>query len=170
MDDSFTPASKSQKFIRLKAEILREFKDIERCCFELKELLGLLENKNKSTFDLRAIGSILHDFYCGIERIFERIAKELNGGIPEGDDWHRQLLRDMTLDIKGVRPPVISEDLEKMLIEYLRFRHVFRNIYGFSLEWRFMAVLVERLPFTLNTLKKDIEGFSVFLENVSRYL
>jgi len=33
-----------------------------------------------------------------------------------------------------------------------------------------MAVLVERLPFTLNTLKKDIEGFSVFLENVSRYL
>ena len=41
MDDSFTPASKSQKFIRLKAEILREFKDIERCCFELKELLGM---------------------------------------------------------------------------------------------------------------------------------
>jgi len=170
MDDSFTPASKSQKFIRLKAEILREFKDIERCSFELKELLGMIGNKNKSTFDLRAIGSILHDFYCGIERIFERIAKELNGGIPEGDDWHRQLIRDMTLDIKGVRPPVISEELEKMLIEYLRFRHVFRNIYGFSLEWRFMEGLVERLPVTLNTLKKDIEGFSVFLENVSRYL
>lgn len=167
MVDSYTPGSRSQKFLRLKAEILREFKDIERCHVELKELLTMLGNRKKSTFDLRAIGSILHDFYCGIERIFERIAKELNGGIPEGSDWHRQLLRDMTLEIKGVRPPAISEDLEKMLIEYLRFRHVFRNIYGFSLEWRFMEGLVERLPFTLNTLKKDAEAFCDFLENVS---
>lgn len=170
MVDSYTPGSKSQKFLRLKAEILREFKDIERCRVELNELLGMLGSREKSSFDLRAIGSILHDFYCGIERIFERIAKELNGGVPEGTDWHRQLLRDMTLEIKGVRPAVISEDLEKMLIEYLRFRHVFRNIYGFSLEWRFMEGLVERLPFTLNTLKKDIETFCVFLENVSRSL
>ncbi len=170
MDNSFTPGSKSQKFARLKAEILREFKDIEHCHVELKELLAILENRKKSTFDLRAIGSILHDFYCGTERIFERIAKELNGGIPEGTDWHRQLLRDMTLDIKGVRPPVLSEELEKMLSEYLRFRHVFRNIYGFSLEWRFMEGLVEKLPFTLNTLKKDVEAFCVFLENVSRKL
>ncbi len=74
MDDSFTPSSKSQKFTRLKAEIHREFKDIEHRYVELKELLAMLENRNKSTFDLRAIGSILHDFYCGIERIFERIA------------------------------------------------------------------------------------------------
>lgn len=170
MDDSFTTGNKSQKFIRLKAEILREFKDIEHCCAELNELLGILENRGKSTFDLRAIGSILHDFYCGIERLFERIAKELNGGMPEGNDWHRQLLRDMTLDIKGVRPPVISEDMEKILTEYLRFRHVFRNIYGFSLEWRFMEGLVERLPVTLNTLKKEAEAFCIFLENISRNL
>ncbi|MFN3531606.1 MAG: hypothetical protein ACK41Q_03700 [Candidatus Brocadia sp.] len=170
MADSFIPGSKSQKFPRLKAEILREFKDIERCHVELNELLGKLEDKEKSTFDLRAIGSILHDFYCGIERIFERIAKELNGGVPEGTNWHRQLLRDMTLDIKGVRPPVISEELEKMLSEYLRFRHVFRNIYGFSLEWRFMEGLVERLPFILNTLKKEIEAFCAFLENISHSL
>lgn len=170
MDDSFTPSGKSQKFIRLKAEILREFKDVERCCAELRELLGIVEKRDKNTFDLRAIGSILHDFYCGIERIFERIAKELNGGIPEGEDWHRQLLRDMTLDIKVVRPPVVSEELEKILNEYLRFRHVFRNIYGFSLEWRFIEGLVERLPMTLNMLKKDIEDFCVFLENVSRSL
>lgn len=167
MVDSYIPGSKSQKFLRLKAEIYREFKDIERCCVELKELLAMIGNRKKSTYDVRAIGSILHDFYCGIERIFERIAKELNGGIPEGSDWHRQLLRDMTLEIKGVRPPVISEELEKMLIEYLRFRHVFRNIYGFSLEWRFMEGTVERLPITVNTLKKDVETFCIFLENVS---
>lgn len=77
----------------------------------------------------------------------------------------------MTLDIKGVRPPVISEELEKLLSEYLRFRHVFRNIfYGFSLEWRFIEGLVERLSSTLNTLKKDVGAFCVFLENVSRGL
>lgn len=166
MDNSSIPGGNSQKFIRLQAEILREFKDIDRCNAELRELLCVLKSRDKNTFDLRAIGSMLHDFYCGVERIFERIAKELNGGVPEGDDWHRQLLRDMTLDIKGVRPPVISEEVEKMLIEYLRFRHVFRNIYGFSLEWQFMEGIVERLPSTLTKLKKELESFCVFLENI----
>ena len=37
------------------------------------------------TYALRARGSILHDFYNGIERVFVRIARELNGGVPQAE-------------------------------------------------------------------------------------
>ena len=47
----------------------------------------------------RARGSILHDFYNGAERIFERIAAELNGGVPNVANWHQQLVADMALAI-----------------------------------------------------------------------
>jgi len=35
----------------------------------------------------------LHSFYSGAERLFEAIANELDGGLPKGEAWHRELLR-----------------------------------------------------------------------------
>jgi len=58
----------------------------------------------------RAKGSILHDFYNACERIFELIAREINGGLPASEQWHKKLLYQMTLPIKGVRPAVISKE------------------------------------------------------------
>ena len=43
-------------------------------------------------YSLRARGSILHDFYNGVERVFVCIAPVLNGGIPRGDQWDRDLV------------------------------------------------------------------------------
>lgn len=40
----------------------------------------------------------------------------------------------MTIPIKQIRPAVISEELAAGLDEYLSFRHVFSNIYGFELK------------------------------------
>ncbi|MEW5933300.1 MAG: hypothetical protein AB1816_06925, partial [Bacillota bacterium] len=41
-----------------------------------------------TAFDLRGIGSLLHDFYTAVEDVFEVIAGNVNGAIPEGDTWH----------------------------------------------------------------------------------
>jgi hypothetical protein len=40
------------------------------------------------TYSLRARGSILHDFSTGVERIFIRIASELDGAVPQAPQWH----------------------------------------------------------------------------------
>jgi hypothetical protein len=82
----------------------------------------------------RIKGSIFHDFYSGLEKIFRRIAAELNGGVPRSDTWHRDLLLEMTWEIEGVRPPVLTGPTQERLVDFLRFRHVFRNLYGFELE------------------------------------
>ncbi len=119
--------------------------------------------RDDAIFTLRARGSILHDFYNGIERVFVRIAEELNGGVPQGDQWHRQLVTDMSIAIPGVRPAVIDAALADALGEFLRFRHVFRNVYGFVLDPERMRPLEERLPVVLATFRTQIQVLLTWL-------
>jgi len=58
---------------------------------------------------LDSVALNLHGFYAGIERIFELIAKRIDDSLPSGENWHRELLKQMTIDIKKVRPAVISQ-------------------------------------------------------------
>lgn len=67
-----------------------EFMNLERLAGELNDLL-IHGNAQKSSVEVRAAGSILHDFYCGMEKIFERIAILVDHAIPEGMNWHTDL-------------------------------------------------------------------------------
>lgn len=153
-----------QKIYRVISEMEEELKNIERLLSELNEHQ---KEEPRNSFYLRAIGSIFHDFYCGVERIFERIAEELNGGIPEGENWHIQLLKDMTIQIEEVRPSVISKELVAELKGYLEFRHRFRNIYGFELEWNKMKGLKETMPGVAERFKKEIQEFIAFMKKLT---
>ena len=48
--------------------------------------------------------------------------------------WHVELLRRMTLDIEGFRPPLISQSAYDALDELRRFRHLFRSAYRIHLD------------------------------------
>ncbi len=126
---------------RLAAEIEEELGNLDQLATEAASAAG-----NDSSLGLRARGSILHDFYSGMERIFRRVADELNGGLPQSNSWHRQLLTDMTLEVPGLRPALIDASLAEELGELLRFRHVFRNSYGWNLRDDRMRDLEDRLP------------------------
>ena len=118
-----------------------------------------LVKRRPSNYLVRAGGSILHDFYTGIEKIFESIAKEIDNRIPMGEEWHSELLRQMTLDIPGLRPPVITVSTEKKLREYLGFRHLFWKRYGFELDWQKLKKLLLGLPQIRTHLENEIGKF-----------
>ena len=139
---------------RLKAEIESELAGLEALVNEMR-----VAPRGDDTYSLRARGSILHDFYTGMERILVRIAAELNGGVPRAEQWHRELIHNMALDVPQVRPPVIDADLARALGEYLRFRHVFRNVYGYVLEAERMRPLEERMPETLSLFHEQLTAF-----------
>jgi hypothetical protein len=143
---------------RLAREIEVEVASIERLAVELAAAPG-----TDDTFSLRARGSILHDFYTGIERVFIRLAEEVNGGVPRGEQWHRQLIQDMSIAIPDVRPAVISTQLADQLGEFLRFRHVFRNVYGFVLQADRLRGLQEKLPGVLERFTGEIRSFAAWL-------
>lgn len=118
--------------------------------------------------ELRGTADIVHDVYTGIERIFEKVAPELNGGVPAGPAWHRELLENMTLELPGLRPQVISRQTASELEELLRFRHRFRNMYGFELEWPKLRPLLERLPATWKRVETEVDAFLAFLDAAGR--
>lgn len=154
-----------QKMHRVISEIEEELGNINGLISELNEHR---KEEPRNTFYLRAVGSIFHDFYCGVERVFERIAEELNGGIPEGENWHIQLLKDMVLEIEKVRPPVISRGLAAELKGYLEFRHRFRNIYGFELDWNKMKGLKDDMPEVAVKFKKEMQKFIHFMKELAK--
>ena len=123
-------------------------------------------NKGDEAY-LKAVAYDLHGFYTGLERIFKSVANTIDDKIPEGENWHKDLLEQMALDIAGLRPAVLSQDTRDLLDEFMRFRHRIRNIYSFNLIPDRVETLVEKLPTVLNKTKEDLTAFIQFLEQIS---
>jgi len=94
-----------------------------------------------------------------------RIAPML-GGVPEGPAWHRQLLEDMALEIREVRPAVITAASRELLAPFLRFRHLFRNVYAFTLDTARVVALASKAQESWPTVRADVEVFLAFLDGV----
>jgi len=118
----------------------------------------------------RAQGSVLHDFYTGCERIFLRIARDIDQNVPQGERWHILLLEHMETECEAIRPEVISHDLALMLRSYLGFRHVFRNIYGYELQGERLHPLVEDFSKTLDRFQAELRTFVDFLGEIQGHL
>lgn len=139
-------------------DIKIELENLERLTEEMKQLLSGIGD-TPSFIEIRAAGSIIHDFYCGTEKIFERIALHIDKSLPQGENWHTELLLQMAKPLNGVRRAIITEGLLQDLKEYLRFRHLFRNIYGFELKWERFKEFCIRLEDIFRDLKFKIEKF-----------
>ena len=120
---------------------------------------------NRETdFSLRsAAGVVLQDFYNTVEKTLQRIATELDGSLPSGEAWHQQLVQRMTVAIPGRRPAVLDQELANTLVTYLRFRHLFRNIYGFDLDWDRIEPLLVELPTVIEIFRVRLDEFRRFL-------
>jgi hypothetical protein len=152
------------KFTRIAAEIREELKKLDALYAEWR---GVDSDAGMPSLFLRGKASIFHDFYCGAERIFKKIAAELNGGVPAGESWHQELLNDMKLDLPKLRPSVISAETHKLLLDFLSFRHKFRNIYGFELEFEKVADVERKFSETHTKLKADLEAFLIFVDKLA---
>jgi hypothetical protein len=110
----------------------------------------------------------LHGFYAGIEQIFEDIARTLDGSIPPGPNWHQALLLQMSSEVAGIRPAVLSGATRQCLDEYRSFRHIVRNVYTFSLRPARLQELVSGLRACQSAISDDLTAFATFLERTAR--
>jgi hypothetical protein len=96
--------------------------------------------------------------------ILEKIASSIDGSTPSGATWHRDLLDQMSLEVPGVRPAVISTGLKDVLEEYRGFRHVVRNVYTHHLSAEKIKSLIEKMRITYSAVGKELNEFASFLE------
>ncbi len=129
----------------LKARLMAEIAALEPITSGLAEALDRV-GEEPDQFATRALASYVDDFYSGIERICERVAVTLDGGLPTGEQWHRTLLYQMGQP-RTDHPPLFSQNLLLTTDEYRRFRHRLRHIYGYELEsTRVMTLAQKSIP------------------------
>jgi len=116
-------------------------------------------SQRKDDLYLDSVALNLHGFYSCLERIFELIAKNIDGSLPQGENWHQELLKQMMIEIKQVRPPVISKTLYSSLNDYRGFRHVVRNVYTFNISYKKLKPLVDDLADVYESIRLHIYDF-----------
>ncbi len=133
----------------------------------LKVYSDLLDRSQKAPPDvveLAAMSSVLHSFYNGIENIFVLIAKNFDHHLPQGSQWHSELLYQMSQP-RAWRGAVLSPDLKYELKAYLSFRHFHRHAYSFFLEWE----QIEKLISPLHTVWEQVKAeLNLFLEAATK--
>jgi ribonuclease HepT-like protein len=79
--------------------------------------------------------------------------------------WHLLLLEQMTKEVPGIRPAVISTETGIRLDEYRRFRHVVRNVYTHNFDAVKLGKLVNSAPELFARTKAEVLAFAAFLEH-----
>ncbi|NSW76486.1 MAG: hypothetical protein HPY68_06880, partial [Candidatus Atribacteria bacterium] len=109
----------------------------------------------------------LHNLYCAYEDLFRIVAGFFENTIDDQRKYHTELLKRMTLFIEGIRPALISEESFKLLNNLKSFRHFFRHAYGYELDKRKIAIVLDDAQKLKETFRLDLERFLVSLPRVS---
>lgn len=87
--------------------------------------------------------------------MFKRVSVEIDGELPRGESWHRDLLTRMANSTDS-RPAVLTAETAEHLKEYLHFRHFFRSSYASILQWEKVAPLAAGVADVLGTLESEL--------------
>ena len=149
---------------RLIQRIADEQKKIDRTIGSIMELLQEIEvaTPHHRKFFEELTAKKLAEVYSGIERIFERIANEIDKHPPKGERWHTDLLTQMA-ERRPERLPVISEGTRRKLRQLLRFRHKVNNIYGDELIYEKAKEHAKPIGDLFATVSKELDTLIAFL-------
>ncbi len=157
-----------ERYALVSGRIRKELENPERVVNRIEGAMAAARKHPKDQdFYLDSVALNLHDFYAGLERTFSYISSHVEQSVPLGEDWHRELLLQMNVEVPGVRPAVLSAESVEALDEYPRFLHVVRNVYTFNFDPERIERLVERIRTCFKHVRSDLLAFANFLEQVA---
>lgn len=150
---------------RLCAEVRADLKAMDRVAQDLRRFSPPVSAERAA-----ALALSLDRTYTALESILERIARTLEGGVPTGADWHRELLRNALLEIETVRPPILSEGSFAAVDELRRFRHFLRHAYAVTLDPPQIEQLAGAWFAAEASVRADLMAFVDFLGDLAHRL
>jgi hypothetical protein len=152
------------RYITLASRIKREIEELKKL---VKRAIKAWNNAllTKDDLYIDSVTLNIHGFYSALEKIFEMIAREIDSGIPSGDSWHTELLKQMSIPIDGIRPAVISSKLFSILDEFRGFRHIERNAYTYNISLKKLTPLIESLENTSKMFENELMDFLAFIKD-----
>ena len=154
----------TNKYLALKARIEDEMIALEQNCQAMKTALEQSDDVPE-IFITPTLSSYICDFYTACERISERVAVTLDGGMPKAENWHEQLLLQMA-EIGGEnRPPLWQGSLLLQLNDYRKFRHLARHNYNLQLRKERVLELAKQIDIIIAKIQESIAIFNQWLES-----
>lgn len=147
------------------ARIKRELGHISAQYGETEEQLTVAKATGQNAYWM-AVSLSLHAIYTGLEKIFEQIARSVDGNLDKGERWHKALLEQMAMEITGVRTAVIDFQTLEALEAYLAFRHVVRSHYAYRLEPDKIEENFRILENCYESIVQQLNNFCEFLASV----
>lgn len=113
-----------------------------------------------------ALALNLQSLYTGLEQVFEGIAREVDGAVPEGPNRHRDLLAQMAGSVGAARPAVITSGSFTCLDRVRSFRHVVRNVYAYRLDPRRVTDLASEVLVCYAAVRTELRAFGEALAGI----
>lgn len=154
----------------LQARIEAELREIKKVVDRVGNSLANVSQAVPADVVVVGFAGYVHNFYNGVEKIFKLIAEFIDEFEPRGGAWHSDLLKQMALELQGLRPAVLTAELASILEDYLEFRHFFRHSYGFDLDWEELKPKAEKLKPTFDKLEAAFQQFFIFLQTASQHI
>ena len=139
----------------LEAELLESRKVIERAYEPILKRQATFKDSDEG---VDSMAYRLHNLYGAYEQLLKIVADFFENHI-EGARYHADLLRRMKIEIKGVRPALLSSSTYKMLNEMRGFRHFFRYAYEVELDVDRIEGIVQIAIQLREPFKQDVQRF-----------
>lgn len=147
------------------ADIEDDLESISKIKTNFDKFTKDIENKIPDQYQRIVIAYFMHNFYNGCESILKNIALVFENNI-DSQSWHKSILKRMKLDIEDLRPAVISEELYEILDDFRAFRHVFRHVYSYELDWEKEKLVVNKFDEAVVRFEREIKKFTEFLRKL----
>jgi hypothetical protein len=104
------------------------------------------------------VAHILENCYTAIETALLRISQGFENSL-NPERWHADLLDKMLLEMKGIRPRVLSDESHRLLTELMRFRHFKRYYLELDYDWEKLRFLLSTLHRCLPLVRAELSAF-----------
>jgi hypothetical protein len=153
-------------YLVLIGRIQRELEDIHAQYQQTQAQLEVARETGQNAYWM-AVSLGMHGIYAGLEKVFEQIAREVDGELnTRSDRWNKELLEKMAANIPTVRAAVINTTTFVRLGKYLSFRHVVRSNYAYRLEPERIDANFQILEDGYASLTRQLNEFCNFLASV----
>lgn len=153
------------RWIRLLAELRADRRAWEAQLAELD--LVRLSGPPFDKGELARVALALDHGYSAVEALLARVTRTLEQGAAEGPSWHRDLLRLSTLELPGLRPPLVGDESAQELARLLAFRHFLRHAYSTPLDGDALLELRGRALALAPGLAIELERVEAWIEQVA---
>jgi hypothetical protein len=118
-----------------------------------------------ATDDAIILSQYLANFYTCIETALLRVSRHFENHLPP-HKWHRAILENLSVEVPGFRPALLSDSTRMALDELRKFRHFTRYYFEFEYDWDKILFLLKKYHTVRSQIHSELEAFEEFIQSL----